>query len=191
MAGERHFDCSSSRAPFCGSVCHVCPVPPPAQPRFLPASCSMHRSCQPPHSLPALLHPCSFDEFGRPRKKESAADREAREKAALDRLNVSCAGRCPDRHSAASSVLHLAAVGLMCLYPTAHNWLHPVNMPRCNSAGASPALVVLCRRATARRAAATAAAAPCAAERLHCNEALYDWPAAAHVSRAHEQPASP
>ena len=36
--------------------------------------------------LPA---PCSFDEFGRPRRKESAADREAREKAALDRLNVS------------------------------------------------------------------------------------------------------
>lgn len=29
-----------------------------------------------------------FDEFGRPRKKESAADREAREKAALDRLNA-------------------------------------------------------------------------------------------------------
>jgi RNA-binding protein FUS len=29
-----------------------------------------------------------FDEFGRPRKKESAADREARERAALDRLNA-------------------------------------------------------------------------------------------------------
>lgn len=41
----------------------------------------------PGHTLPCPY--CSFDEFGRPRKKESAADREAREKAALDRLNVS------------------------------------------------------------------------------------------------------
>lgn len=40
------------------------------------------------HPPPSLSSPRSFDEFGRPRKKESAADREAREKAALDRLNV-------------------------------------------------------------------------------------------------------
>ena len=48
-----------------------------------------HKLPAPLTSLPTLPPPCSFDEFGRPRKKESAADREAREKAALDRLNVS------------------------------------------------------------------------------------------------------
>ncbi len=32
--------------------------------------------------------PRRYDEFGRPRKRESAADREARERAALDRLQV-------------------------------------------------------------------------------------------------------
>lgn len=38
-----------------------------------------------------------FDEFGRPRKVQSAADREARERAALDRLHAGAGGRDRER----------------------------------------------------------------------------------------------
>jgi len=49
--------------------------------------CNMRFACPLTAAAPGPTRR-SFDEFGRPRKKESAADREARERSALDRLNV-------------------------------------------------------------------------------------------------------